>query len=165
MLGNKRRSFFLFIITVRNSPCNFKRNVDRSAEKREQQYDLFKRHDASPLPALKRPGRNEISKKKFALTRHSGTGKELAATEPTAACGRNREARLGQRPVRRECRPRHEADAGCRNPEDAEGISIVLHPGTPGGAPCSAQHLFFRLGELFQGGFPAQGGAFVRAAL
>ncbi len=47
----------------------------------------------------------------------------------------------------------------------AEGISNRLHPGTPGGAPCGAQHLFFRLGELFQGGFPAQGGAFVRAAL
>ena len=47
----------------------------------------------------------------------------------------------------------------------AEGISIVLHPGAPGGAPCGAQHLFFRLGELFQGGFPAQSGALVRAAL
>ncbi|RGB86690.1 hypothetical protein DWZ25_07300 [Faecalibacterium prausnitzii] len=23
---------------------------------------------------------------------------------------------LGQRPARRECRPRHDADAGCRNP-------------------------------------------------
>ena len=44
-------------------------------------------------------------------------------------------------------------------------FSIVLHPGTPGGAPRGAQHLFFRLGKLFQGGFPAQGGAFVRAAL
>jgi hypothetical protein len=29
---------------------------------------------------------------------------------------------LGQRPARRECRPRHEADAGCRNPEAAEAI-------------------------------------------
>ena len=29
---------------------------------------------------------------------------------------------MGQRPARRECRPRHDADAGCRNPEDAEGI-------------------------------------------
>ena len=44
-------------------------------------------------------------------------------------------------------------------------FSIVLHPGTPGGAPCGAQHLFFRLGKLFQGGFPPQSGAPVRAAL
>ena len=44
-------------------------------------------------------------------------------------------------------------------------FSIVLHPGTPGGLPCGAQYLFFRLGKLFQGDFPAQGGAFVRAAL
>ena len=44
-------------------------------------------------------------------------------------------------------------------------FSIVLHPGTLGGAPCGAQYLFFRLGKLFQGGFPAQGGALVRAAL
>lgn len=44
-------------------------------------------------------------------------------------------------------------------------FSIVLHPGAPGGAPCGAQHLLFRLGKLFQGGFPAQSGALVRAAL
>ena len=44
-------------------------------------------------------------------------------------------------------------------------FSIVLHPGTPGGAPCGAQHLFFRLGKLFQGGFPLQGGTFIGAAL
>jgi len=29
---------------------------------------------------------------------------------------------LGQRPARRACRPRHDADAGCRNPEEAEAI-------------------------------------------
>ena len=44
-------------------------------------------------------------------------------------------------------------------------FSIVLSPGTSSGLPCGAQHLFFRLGELFQGGFPAQGSALVRAAL
>ena len=38
------------------------------------------------------------------------------ATTATAASGGNREQLLGQRPARRECRPRHEADAGCRNP-------------------------------------------------
>ena len=39
-----------------------------------------------------------------------------SATTTTAASGGNREELLGQRPARRECRPRHEADAGSRNP-------------------------------------------------
>ena len=39
-----------------------------------------------------------------------------SATATTAACGRNREELLGPRPARCECRPRHEADAGSRNP-------------------------------------------------
>ena len=64
-VGSWRRSFFLASIAVRNSPCNFKRNVDRSAEKREQQYDLFKRHGASPLSALKRPGERDFKKNLF----------------------------------------------------------------------------------------------------
>ncbi|RHC44024.1 hypothetical protein DW844_01210 [Faecalibacterium prausnitzii] len=34
---------------------------------------------------------------------------------------------LGQRPARRKCRPRHDADAGCRNPI-AEAISNRLVP-------------------------------------
>ena len=38
------------------------------------------------------------------------------ATTTTAASGRCREELLGQRPARRKCRPRHDADAGCRNP-------------------------------------------------
>ena len=76
-VGSWRRSFFLASIAVRNSPCNFKRNVDRSAEKREQQYDLFKRHGASPLSALGRPGEAEISRK-IRSTGHSGAGKELS---------------------------------------------------------------------------------------
>jgi hypothetical protein len=45
-----------------------------------------------------------------------------AATTTTAASGGNREELLGQRPARCECRPRHDADAGCRNPEEAERI-------------------------------------------
>ena len=40
----------------------------------------------------------------------------FAATATTAACGGSREELLGPRPVRRECRSRHEADSGCRNP-------------------------------------------------
>ena len=39
-----------------------------------------------------------------------------SVTTTTAASGGNREELLGQRPARRECRPRHDADAGCRNP-------------------------------------------------
>ena len=38
------------------------------------------------------------------------------ATATTAASGGNREELLGPRPARCECRPRHEADAGSRNP-------------------------------------------------
>ena len=38
------------------------------------------------------------------------------ATTTTAASGRCREELLGQRPARRKCRPRHDADAGGRNP-------------------------------------------------
>ena len=48
-----------------------------------------------------------------------------SATTTTAASGGNREELLGQRPARRKCRPRHEADAGCRNPI-AAAILIVL---------------------------------------
>ncbi len=58
-----RRSFFLFVITVRDSPCDLKCNVDCSAKQRKQHYDLFKRHGASPLSALGRPGEAEISRK------------------------------------------------------------------------------------------------------
>ena len=38
------------------------------------------------------------------------------AAEPTAACGGNREARLGLRPAGCACRPRHDAAAGSRDP-------------------------------------------------
>ena len=48
--------------------------------------------------------------------RSSGLHPPRNATTATAASGGNREELLGQRPARRECRPRHEADAGCRNP-------------------------------------------------
>ena len=41
---------------------------------------------------------------------------QLFAAETTAACGGNREPRLGQRPAEHECRSRHEVDAGNRNP-------------------------------------------------
>ena len=40
----------------------------------------------------------------------------FAATEATAASGRNREPRLGPWPAGHECRSRHEVDAGSRNP-------------------------------------------------
>jgi hypothetical protein len=38
-----------FLFAVKNGPADLKRDVDRSAKKREQQYDLFKRHGTSPL--------------------------------------------------------------------------------------------------------------------
>ena len=40
----------------------------------------------------------------------------FAAAEATAACGGNREPRLGQRPAEHECRSRHEVGAGSHNP-------------------------------------------------
>ena len=113
-VGSWRRSFFLASIAVRNSPCNFKRNVDCSAEKREQQYDLFKRHGASPLSALKRPGERDFKKNLF-TRRAQVPVRRKAATATTAACGRSREKLLGPRPARRKCRPRHAAAAGSRN--------------------------------------------------
>ena len=50
----------------------------------------------------------------------------------TAASGGNREKLLGQRPARRACRPRHDADAGCRNPI-AAGIQnrFICPPAAP----------------------------------
>ena len=42
----------------------------------------------------------------------------FAATATTAACGGNREELLGPRSAGHECRPRHEVDAGYRNPSD-----------------------------------------------
>ena len=47
-----------------------------------------------------------------------GASSPLFATATTAASGGYREELLGQRPAGCECRPRHEADAGCRNPSD-----------------------------------------------
>ena len=45
-----------------------------------------------------------------------GASSPLFATATTAASGGYREELLGQRPAGCECRPRHDADAGCRNP-------------------------------------------------
>ena len=54
-----------------------------------------------------------------------------------SACGRNREELLGQRPAGCECRARHEADAGSRNPP----------PPAPRKQrrPCRAEHAAFAL--------------------
>ena len=85
---------------------------------------------------LARPEALRFSRKAFACHQRAGTlrwarGREGCSDSPlptsglhpprnattaTAASGGNREQLLGQRPARRECRPRHEADAGCRNP-------------------------------------------------
>ena len=65
LIGTRGRSFFLFVITVRNSPCNFEGDVNCPAKKREQKHDLFKRHGASPLSALKRPGERDFKKNLF----------------------------------------------------------------------------------------------------
>ena len=84
-VGSWRRSFFLASIAVRNSPCNFERNVDRSAEKREQQYDLFKRHGASPLSALKRPGERDFKKNLFTRRAQVPVRRKLQQRRPLPA--------------------------------------------------------------------------------
>ena len=55
----------VIVITVRHSPCNFKGDINRPAEKREQQYDLFKRLIPPFRPWASRE--DEIFQKKFAL--------------------------------------------------------------------------------------------------
>ena len=62
-----------------------------------------------------------------------------STTTTTAASGGNREELLGQRPARRKCRPRHDADAGCRNPI-AERIPIVFLRTAPLPPDAPAKH-------------------------
>lgn len=50
----------------------------------------------------------------------------FAATATTAACGRNKEEPLGLRPAGCECRLRHEADTGSRNPNIFSGNFIFI---------------------------------------
>ena len=73
-LGSRWRSFFLFVVTVRNSPCDLKGNVDCPAEKREQKHDLFKRHGDPPFPPLGIRGGRDLQEK-IAFVRCLGTGK------------------------------------------------------------------------------------------
>ena len=47
-----------------------------------------------------------------------GASSPFLATATTAACGGNREELLGPRSAGHECRPKHEVDAGYRNPSD-----------------------------------------------
>ena len=47
-----------------------------------------------------------------------GASSPFLAMATTAACGGNREELLGPRSAGHECRPRHEVDAGYRNPSD-----------------------------------------------
>ena len=68
------------------------------------------RQRSTAVPALRRLCSNSRA------TTGSPVALPLGATATTAACGRHREELLGQRPARRECRSRHEADAGSRNP-------------------------------------------------
>ena len=62
-----------------------------------------------------------------------------STTTTTAASGGNREELLGQRPARRKCRPRHDADAGCRNPIAAR-IPIVFLRTAPQPPDAPAKH-------------------------
>lgn len=58
----------------------------------------------------------------------------FAATEATAASGRNREPRLGPWPAGHECHPRHEVDAGSHNPFGGMDLQLFAEGGGDGGA-------------------------------
>lgn len=58
----------------------------------------------------------------------------FAATEATAASGRNREPRLGPWPAGHECRPRHEVDAGSHNPFGGMNLQLFADDGDGGAA-------------------------------
>ena len=80
-----------------------------------------------PLAFTPPPRENGIAERpqtlRYSEIKNSLSAEDVqSATTTTAASGGNREELLGQRPARRECRPRHDADAGCRNPI-AEAIS------------------------------------------
>ena len=80
-------------------------------------WNLGRKEGKSAPPQARHPFReNAKSGSPQAARLCSIINNSSAATTTTAASGGNREELLGQRPARRECRPRHEADAGCRNP-------------------------------------------------
>ena len=64
-LASARMGYKTLLVTsnfsnVGNLPCNLKGGVNCPAKQREQQYDLFKRHEASPLSALRVRGSKRI---------------------------------------------------------------------------------------------------------
>lgn len=75
-VGSRGRSSLLFVMNAFGYlPCNLERPHDGSADERDQQDELLKRHGASPLSALERPG--EQTSKKSRPTGHPGaSGKE-----------------------------------------------------------------------------------------
>ena len=64
--------------------------------------------------------------KVYGLTYYLGCPPLCSATATTAACGRNKEEPLGLRPAGCECRLRHEADTGSRNPNIFSGNFIFI---------------------------------------
>ena len=63
----------------------------------------------------------------------------FAAAEATAACGGNREPRLGQRPAGHECRSRHEVDAGSRNPWGAFMLQLFAEGDAASATPALSE--------------------------
>ena len=68
-----------------------------------------------PLPVKKGFG-NTRRRFRIPSQKYNSLHYTQSATTTTAASGGNREELLGQRPARRACRSRHDADAGSRNP-------------------------------------------------
>ena len=79
---------------------------------------MGKNHDTGGVcfSPIKKQFRNARRRFGTAIQNILSTLDAQSATTTTAASGGNREELLGQRPARRACRPRHDADAGCRNP-------------------------------------------------
>ena len=69
-----------------------------------------------PFSSVKKASEKSADFSEAQIKKQNSLNYAQSATTTTAASGGNREELLGQRPARRKCHPRHDADAGCRNP-------------------------------------------------
>ena len=69
-----------------------------------------------PFSSVKKASEKSADFSEAQIKKKNSLNYAQSATTTTAASGGNREELLGQRPARRACRSRHDADAGSRNP-------------------------------------------------
>ena len=112
-------------------------------EGRDDKHDIipqcrcFRRKQALEMlhsfttPPVKRRLERSAERDKRKISNNDSAVYAQSATTTTAANGGNREELLGQRPARRACRPRHDADAGCRNPISGAHYKSSGSPGGP----------------------------------